>query len=68
MSTMSDSDPRWFAPPPARTAAFSSARRPGSVLRVSRTRIVAGEVDELPRERGDAGEVAQEVRARCARR
>ena len=37
-STISDSDPRWFTPPPARTAAFSSARRPGSVLRVSQTR------------------------------
>ena len=34
-STKSDSEPRWFAPPPARTAAFSSARSPGSVLRVS---------------------------------
>ena len=37
-STSSDSDPRWFTPPPARTAAFSSERRPGSVLRVSSTR------------------------------
>ena len=37
-STRSDSEPRWFTPPPARTAAFSSARRPGSVLRVSRMR------------------------------
>ncbi len=37
-STKSDSEPRWFTPPPARTAAFSSARSPGSVLRVSQTR------------------------------
>ena len=29
---------RWFVPPPAATAAFSSARRPGVVLRVSSTR------------------------------
>ena len=29
---------RWFTPPPQRTAYFSSARRPGVVLRVSRTR------------------------------
>ena len=34
----SPSEPRWLAPPPARTAAFSSARRPGVVLRVSRMR------------------------------
>src|SRR3954452_1321231 len=38
--TNSDSEPRWFTPPPARTAAFSTARRPGSVLRVSQTRAV----------------------------
>src|SRR4051794_10481554 len=29
---------RWLTPPPAATAAFSSARRPGVVLRVSRMR------------------------------
>ena len=29
---------RWLVPPPAATAAFSSARSPGVVLRVSRTR------------------------------
>src|SRR5262249_41139041 len=34
----SDNDARWLYPPPARTAAFSSARRLGSVLRVSRMR------------------------------
>src|SRR5262245_29349500 len=37
-STQSDRLPRWLDPPPARTAAFSSARRPGVVLRVSHTR------------------------------
>ena len=37
-STKSDSEPRWLTPPPARTAAFSSARSPGVVLRVSHTR------------------------------
>src|SRR5438309_5563424 len=38
MRTASDRLPRWLAPPPARTAAFSRARRPGVVLRVSRIR------------------------------
>jgi len=38
MSTHSERLPRWFMPPPARTAAFSSARRPGVVLRVSQIR------------------------------
>ena len=37
----SSSPRRWLAPPPAATAAFSSPRRPGVVLRVSR--IVAPE-------------------------
>ncbi len=37
-SAASDSAMRWFWPPPARTAYFSRARRPGVVLRVSRTR------------------------------
>ena len=32
----SSSPARWFVPPPQRTAYFSSARRPGVVLRVSR--------------------------------
>ncbi len=35
----SDSDMRWLTPPPHRTAYFSSARSPGVVLRVSRTRV-----------------------------
>ena len=38
-STASDRLARWFQPPPARTAAFSRARSPGVVLRVSRTRV-----------------------------
>ena len=38
-STASDRLPRWLWPPPARTAAFSRARRPGVVLRVSSTRV-----------------------------
>ena len=36
--TQSDRLPRWFDPPPARTAAFSSDRSPGVVLRVSQMR------------------------------
>ena len=36
-SAASDSDIRWLTPPPQRTAYFSRARRPGVVLRVSRT-------------------------------
>ena len=36
--TMSCSPMRWFTPPPAATARFSSARHPGVVLRVSSTR------------------------------
>ena len=35
----SDRLPRWLAPPPARTAAFSRLRRPGVVLRVSQMRV-----------------------------
>ena len=37
-STQSDRLPRWLAPPPARTAAFSRLRSPGVVLRVSQMR------------------------------
>ena len=36
-STQSLRLPRWFRPPPARTAAFSSERSPGVVFRVSHT-------------------------------
>ena len=58
----SESEPRWLTPPPARTAAFSRARKPGVVLRVSRMRVVgAGRVDEPPGQGGDAREVAEEV-------
>ncbi len=58
-STISDSDPRWFTPPPARTAAFSRARRPGQRLaRVPDPGAAAGclrgGVDEAARQRGDA--------------
>src|SRR5438132_365244 len=35
----SKSAPRWFVPPPARTAAFSSSRMPGLVFRVSSRRV-----------------------------
>ncbi len=35
ISTASSSPPRWFQPPPQRTAYFSSRRQPGVVLRVS---------------------------------
>src|SRR6185437_4987276 len=38
MSTPSERSSRWFWPPPQRTAYFSIARRPGTVLRVSRIR------------------------------
>ena len=57
---------RWLTPPPARTAYFSSARSSGVVLRVSRTVMrPAGRVDELPRQRGDAGQPLQEVERRA---
>jgi hypothetical protein len=36
-SAASLNDMRWLTPPPHRTAYFCSARRPGNVLRVSRT-------------------------------
>ena len=39
MRIPSPSANRWFLPPPARTAAFSSMRQPGVVLRVSRRRV-----------------------------
>ena len=58
------SDERWLRPPPARTAAFSSARSPGVVFRVSRTatrRDRRDRVDERPRRGRDPREVAQEV-------
>ncbi|COX35211.1 Uncharacterised protein [Mycobacterium tuberculosis] len=36
ISAASPNPSRWLTPPPVRTAYFCSARRPGSVLRVSR--------------------------------
>ena len=58
---------RWLAPPPQRTAYFSRARRPGVVLRVSRTmqRRAVERVGPPPRQRGHAGEVAQQVERRA---
>ena len=61
-STNSDSEPRWFTPPPARTAAFSTARSPGSVLRVSQiARRRSRGLDEPAGERRHPRQVAQEV-------
>ena len=58
---------RWLVPPPAATAAFSSARSPGVVLRVSRIRapVPLDRLDEAGGQRGDAGEVAEEVERRA---
>ena len=52
-----------MVPPPAATAAFSSARSPGVVLRVSRIRapVPSTAFDEARGERGDAREMAEEV-------
>ena len=54
---------RWLTPPPQRTAYFSSARRPGSVLRVSRIRApVPATASTQARVRGgDPGQVGQQV-------
>ncbi len=64
-STASDRLPRWLWAPPARTAAFSSARRPGVVLRVSRTRVAGlaarDGVDVPPGGGGHPRQVTQEV-------
>ncbi len=45
------------------TAAFSRARKPGVVLRVSRifVRGLAGGIHELPSQRGDAAEALQKI-------
>ncbi len=54
---------RWLRPPPQRTAYFSSARRPGVVLRVSRI-VDAGAgdlVDVAAGQRRDPGQPADEV-------
>ena len=62
----SSSPSRWLRPPPAATAAFSSARSPGVVLRVSRiSRPGASHgLDEAGGQGGDAGEVAEQVERR----
>ncbi len=54
---------RWLAPPPQRTAYFSTARRPGVVLRVqtTRARVWAIGVGRCGGGGGDAAEVAEEV-------
>ena len=54
---------RWLVPPPSTTAAFSRPRRPGVVLRVSRTVAPppASTADDLGRHRRDARQPLQEV-------
>ena len=68
-STASERLARWLWPPPARTAAFSRARSPGVVLRVSSTRTAGFDrgdrVDEPPGQRGHPREVAEEVEGRA---
>ena len=59
ISTASSRPKRWLTPPPQRTAYFSSARRPGVVLRVS---AIARRV---PGDRVDAGRAS---RWRCPHR
>ena len=62
ISTASESESRWLNPPPARTAAFSSARSPGSVLRVSRMRALPSRGAHVAAgQRRDARAVRQEV-------
>ena len=62
-STPSSRPKRWFRPPPQATACFSSRRRPGVVLRVSRIATPRSRhgVDVAARQRRDAGEPAEEV-------
>ena len=71
-STASERLPRWLCPPPARTAAFSRARRPGVVLRVSRTRVDGlAARDRVHVRGGSAGPPPRGGRGssgRCARR
>ncbi len=54
---------RWFTPPPATTAAFSSSRSPGVVFRVSRISAPLPRTRSTKRcrQRGDTGEVAEQV-------
>ena len=63
-SAASLSDMRWLTPPPQRTAYFCRARRPGIVLRVSRTARTGCQLSasaQLRGERGDAAQMAQQV-------
>ena len=54
---------RWLTPPPHRTAYFSSARNPGSVLRVSRicAPVPATASTQVRVARRDSGQVGQQV-------
>ena len=58
---------RWLRPPPAATAAFSSARSPGVVLRVSRIAAPGAShgLDEAGGQRRDPGQVAEQVERRA---
>ena len=64
-STASDSPARWFQPPPARTAAFSRARRPGRGLAGVEHPgggVGGGDgVDEPTRHGGHPRQVAEEI-------
>ena len=62
-STASERLMRWFAPPPQRTAYFSTARSPGRVLRVSLTTAprTGHGADHGRRGSGDPGQVGDEV-------
>ena len=59
----SSSPKRWLKPPPQRTAYFSSARRPGVVLRVQQMRNLVPAVWRtiIGGQRGDAGKPADEI-------
>jgi hypothetical protein len=57
---------RWLTPPPQRTAYFSSARRPGVVLRVSTMRARGPSTADIgPGQGGDPREAAQQVQRRA---
>ena len=62
MSTASDSESRWLNPPPARTAARCTCRKPGQRLaRVEHARLPLGGAHVAARQRRDARTVAEEV-------
>ena len=67
MRIASKSPTRWLVPPPATTAAFSSSRSPGVVLRVSRTRarVPATARDVARGQRRHPAEALQEVQRRA---